>query len=111
VRHLPPESATATERRVAQPEGEGGGSQVEADEVPWSQSELLLAAMYDALRRIEWLYVSAHAKNPPKPPDPLPRPGVKRVNRKRMTVGEYRRLTGQDPPARLISGERATEGS
>lgn len=102
VRSLPPESATATALRVAAPEGEGGGG-LEPDEVPWSQTDQLLATVIDVLRRIEHLYVCAHVQNPPSPPEPLPRPGVRRRKRKQMTVEMYRKLTGQDPPERLVN--------
>lgn len=102
VRNLPPESATATERRVAEPEPEGKVSDADPGDQPWSQTDLLLAAIVDTLRQIDWHYVSANSKTPPRAPEPLPRPGVRPPKRKKLTVAQYKALTGQEPPEYLI---------
>jgi hypothetical protein len=103
---LPPESATVTAIRDASPEPvepvdppDGHG--------PWSRTEMLLALLADQLVRLQWLYVSAHTKNPPPQPEPLPRPGIRpsarrEVSRAALAYFEqirerHRRQTGARP--------------
>lgn len=85
VRHLPPESATKTALRNAMDDTERKRITEDADpsEGQWSQTEMLLALIYDAMR---WqIHISAGGKG--KKPDPLPRPGVKsRKRRKRAPL-------------------------
>ncbi|MER5875439.1 hypothetical protein ABT119_05860 [Streptomyces sp. NPDC001910] len=51
----------------------------------WSQTEQLLAANYDAMRRIEWVLICANTDSKvkrPKAPVPLRRPGSKAIQPK-----------------------------
>lgn len=85
VEHLPPESATKTTARdtadprelAALPAPDGYG--------PWSNTELRLADVYDALQWV--VYAIYHAQGgKPRKPDPYPRPGVPdRRRRRRMS--------------------------
>ena len=70
---------------------------------PWSQVEMLLASVIDVLRRLEWMYAASHTSGSrPRAPDPIPRPGVQVAKRSTMTVAQYRAMTGQEPPMRLV---------
>lgn len=95
-----------TALRASAPEmAEKAVSQSDPSEAPWSQTEMLLAAMTDAIRRLEWMYATVHAKgSAPKAPEPLPRPGVRVAKRQSMTVAQYKAMTGQEPPLRLVQG-------
>jgi hypothetical protein len=88
VDHLPPESATKTAAReeltpedlAAMPAPSGYG--------PWSNVELRLADVHDALQWV--IYAVYHSQGgKPKKPDPYPRPGVasKRQGRKVSAEG------------------------
>jgi hypothetical protein len=106
IGQLPPESATMTALRVATPEAaEKVAAGLDPAKAPWSQMEMLLASLIDAVRRVEWMYASVHAKSsPPRAPDPIIRPGVKATQRSTMTVAQYKAMTGQEPPLRLVQG-------
>lgn len=80
----------------------------------WSQTEMLLAALVDDMRYLRWNYVSAHVDKGRRPdkPDPIPRPGVARRDRRskgRLSEEQadflFRHINGlpQDPdsPIRL----------
>jgi hypothetical protein len=54
----------------------------EPGEGRWSNSEILLAAALDELRQANWLYVASRAKHRPPQPVQVPRPGVRRQERK-----------------------------
>ena len=106
VSHLPPESATMTALRGAAPEE---AAQVAADldpaGTPWSQVEMLPASVIEVLRRLEWMYAASHTSgSTPRAPDPIPRPGVQVAKRKTLSVAQYRAMTGQEPPMRLVKG-------
>lgn len=78
---LPPESATWTALRNSMTE-EDLAEQAEAAEPEkgrWSHSDQLLAALVDAVRRVEWVLTLAHSDSKgrkPPVPDPIRRPGV-----------------------------------
>ena len=44
----------------------------------WTRTEQLLAGIYDMLQVIDWHYVTAHSKHPPRKPEPIERPGVQK---------------------------------
>ncbi|HET8589006.1 MAG TPA: hypothetical protein VFM01_05185, partial [Nakamurella sp.] len=73
IDQLPPESATFTAVRNANPDATSGADPAQA---PWSRTEMLLAAAVDGLNRLAWMYASAHSKSSLTPPQPIPRPGV-----------------------------------
>jgi hypothetical protein len=104
IRRLPPESATMTALRVAHPDSvtEDGPDPAEGQ---WSQTEMLLAALVDSVRILQWTYVSAHVDKGQRPerPQPIPRPGIERKKRKRLSDAQaeflFRHINGieQDP--------------
>ena len=81
LRHLPPESATNTairsslteEQLASLPEPEGHG--------PWSSDMHLLASIADGVQILAWQQSQIHGGSKAKPPDPIPRPGIKATNR------------------------------
>jgi hypothetical protein len=113
VNHLPPESATITAIRASMTdeELEEQANAADPEAGRWSSLEMLLAALYDEVRRFEHLYVSAHTKKGQagKAPPPLPRPGVSRRPKRRQSrlTDEQRRIL--DPRLRLVpnAGETA----
>jgi hypothetical protein len=80
IRHLPRESATA----VA----------MIGEVHPWDDSDYLLARIADSVAHLGWMFAGVHAKNAPKkPPDPVPRPGDKRVGSMTVTINQSERST------------------
>lgn len=80
VRRLPPESATKTALRNAMGDAELSQASKSADpsQGQWSQTEMLLASLIDSVRWLVHVTVIANGgKGRSKPPDPIPRPGVK----------------------------------
>jgi hypothetical protein len=78
IEHLPPESATKTALRDELDDGTLSrlASAPRRGHGPWSHTELLLAAVKDAIERLIYVqYQRAGAKNV-KAPEPMPRPGV-----------------------------------
>ncbi|WP_037576811.1 hypothetical protein [Phaeacidiphilus oryzae] len=74
---LPPESATLTAIRRALPAGEREKRATADPEAGrWSQQEMLLASVIDALRRIEYYTLRINGAKRLEKPTPLPRPGV-----------------------------------
>jgi hypothetical protein len=71
VRGLPMECRFNAERR--------GGPEFRG----WDAGRYIDAATVNAVRALQWTYVSAHSKSKPKPPDPFPIPdlSVRRRNR------------------------------
>lgn len=74
--HLPPESSTKSAIR-------DGMSDEQLDAIPdpdghgrWSHTELLLAAVADALNVLVWQNGRIHGKSKADPPEPIRRPGV-----------------------------------
>lgn len=98
-----------TALRVSAPEqAEKAGEALDPAQAPWSQMEMLLASLTDAVRHLAWMYASVHAKSsPPRAPEPIIRPGVKAAQRSTMTVAQYKAMTGQEPPLRLVQGGKA----
>lgn len=93
IQHLPPESATKTALRNAQPDDAPAGES-RPDLAPWSGAEMLLAAVLDAVRMNTNVLVAA---NGGKPGDfkPTPRPGIppeKSSGPRRLTDEERRAL-------------------
>lgn len=91
IEHLPPESATMTALRNANPH-------VVRDDGPdpaegrWSQVEMLLAALVDDVRLLRWVYLTANAGKgtKPKQPEPISRPGVQKKSKKsKLTPEQY----------------------
>lgn len=77
IEHLPPESATKTALRdevgdadVTKLAGERSGHG------PWSHTELLLAAVKDALERLIYVQYQRAGVKGMRAPEPMPRPGV-----------------------------------
>lgn len=71
----------------------------------WSQVEQLLAANYDAMRRIEWVLICANTDRKskrPRVPEPLRRPGAKPARPKQKLSDEQANTI-----FRLISGGAA----
>ncbi len=78
IRHLPPESATKTAIRNAMPEADTKQAVTSADpsQGQWSQTEMLLALLVDSVRHLQYTLIRVNGGKG-KPPDPIPRPGVK----------------------------------
>jgi len=82
-------------------------SDADPAEARWSHTDMLLAAVIDAIHSLQWTYISAHAKRPPKQPEPIRRPGTAAaadVGKSTLTAAQYRMLTGEAPPLYLIQG-------
>jgi len=105
IRHLPPESATKTALRNEMSDAEIKRTAEDADpsEGQWSHQEMLLASLVDAVRAQTYVLRRVNGDKSAKPPDPVPRPGVRP---KRKTT-RRRRLTPEQTAAVLarIRGE------
>ncbi|MFB7647125.1 hypothetical protein ACFC0S_16735 [Streptomyces sp. NPDC056084] len=81
LQHLPPESATMTALRndLTDEELAEHADKGEPEKGYWSQTEQLLAAIVDGIRRLEFITICANteAKDQPEPPTPIRRPGAK----------------------------------
>jgi hypothetical protein len=80
IQHLPPESHTMTALRNATPaeELERQADEGEPEKGRWSQTDQLIAAMYDRLGRIEYVLICSNTDKKskrPAPPEPMRRPG------------------------------------
>jgi hypothetical protein len=81
IEHLPAESHTMTALRneltpaqLAEQADKG-----EPEKGRWSQLEQLVAANYDAIRRLEWVLICVNTEKKsqrPDPPEPMRRPGA-----------------------------------
>ena len=80
IARLPSESAYRTEIRNKFSDEELAAMPTPATHGAWSHSDLLLAAIFDALQALAHIQV-ARAGVHHEPPDPLPRPGI--VTRRR----------------------------
>lgn len=70
------------------PPGAAVWRSIEPDTV-WGLPESLLALLVDEIRVLRWEFERVNFKGKPKPPDPLPRPGVTpSVERDRIGAGE-----------------------
>ncbi len=114
IRHLPPESATKTALRNAMPDTQVKDMSQAADPArgQWSQAEMLLALLVDAVRNLTYTTVRLQAGGKAgKPPQPVPRPGVKpRTPRKKPLNAEqrellFRRIRGEDITGQVIGRE------
>ncbi|WP_344028861.1 hypothetical protein [Streptomyces luteireticuli] len=90
IEHLPPESATVTALRNAADDADLDAEADRSDPSQgcWSQTELLLAQLTDAVSHLAHLYtlVNTNGGTRPEPPQPVPRPGIRRTPaRSRMT--------------------------
>ncbi|MEU5976392.1 hypothetical protein [Streptomyces sp. NPDC047315] len=92
IQGLPAESATMTALRNAMSDEELAATAEAAvpEEGRWSQEEQLLAAVHDALRRIEYVLICSNSekKDHPKPPEPMRRPGARPVKTGRSLTDE-----------------------
>lgn len=94
-------------RGAAPEQAEQAAADLDPAGTPWSQVEMLLASVIDVLRRLEWMYAASHTSGTaPRAPEPIPRPGVRVAKRSTMTVAQYRAMTGQEPPVRLVRDAR-----
>jgi hypothetical protein len=57
------------------------------EKAPWSKDQMLMATLIDEVRALRHAYTLVHAKkgSAHKAPQPVPRPGVKRRRRSRLT--------------------------
>lgn len=90
IQGLPSESLTMTAMRNAMtPEDfERQAEKGEPEKARWSQAELLLAGITDALRELQYITVMANSDGKgrkPKRPEPIPRPGVAPAKRAAMS--------------------------
>lgn len=95
IRHLPPESATATaQRNAADPEALARAAE-HADPATgrWSHMEMLLASLVDAVRQLIWTTAAVRGAKG-KQPEPMARPGVQpsRLKRQPLTPEQTKRL-------------------
>jgi hypothetical protein len=82
IQGLPSDSATLTALRneLSDEELEQQAERGEPEKGRWSQTELLLASVIDALRRVEFVLICANTDSKskrPSPPEPIARPGAK----------------------------------
>jgi hypothetical protein len=82
IQHLPAESATMTALRneLSDAELAAQADHGEPERASWSQQELLLASLVDAVRRVEHVLICSNLDSKarrPEPPEPLRRPGAK----------------------------------
>jgi hypothetical protein len=104
VQHLPPQSATMTGLRAAQPELAAEASQdVDPNAMAWSQTDMLLASLIDSMQYLCWMFAAVNFKGQRPAPEPIPRPGVAR-KKAGMLVADYERMTGEKPPLYLVKG-------
>jgi hypothetical protein len=94
--------------RNATPEHELAQATGDASRAPWSTLESLVAALIDEVRQFAWMYSAVHAKNTPKRPEPIRRPGStgRRHGGKLMRISEIRML---DPRMRNMSDDEIRE--
>lgn len=92
LEHLPPESATKTAlRNAADPEDlKRASTDARADRAPWSSTEMLLAAVLDAIRINTAVTVAAGGGKPGKF-EPTPRPGVEPTSQGRRELSDDQR--------------------
>lgn len=112
IHGLPPESATMTALRNANPDAEPAES--DPAKGRWAQLEMLVALLVDEVRTLTWVTTSANSEKGKAGdrPEPLPRPGV--VNKrspKKFSDAQYdflfRHINGLDTSEsglRLVSG-------
>lgn len=106
IRHLPPESATKTALRnkMSDPEMKQATTTADPSKGQWSQQEMLLASLIDTVRWLLHATVVANGgKGRSRPPEPVPRPGVKpkgKEGRRALTAEQreavFRRINGAD---------------
>lgn len=95
IDHLPSESATQTALRddLSDEQWQHLLSQAPTGKGPWSHGDLLTVRVLDEVRYLTWLYLVANSKqgSAPAPPEPTPRPGVRRGHLRAVpTVEELR---------------------
>jgi hypothetical protein len=102
IEHLPPESATMTALRNANPDSvsEDGPDPAKGR---WSQVEVLLASAVDELRYLRHEYRKMNGDKRSKAPDPIRRPGVVDKSKKNELSEDqydwlYRHINGLDHP-------------
>lgn len=48
----------------------------------WDMNTYMIANAIDAILALDWHFISANSKHPPKPPKPFPRPEIKKKEKK-----------------------------
>jgi hypothetical protein len=108
IQGLPPESATMTALRNANP-GDLS-TDVDATQGQWSQDNMLRALLIDEVRILRWVFQSVNSEKgkAPEQPAPLPRPGVSGEKaRPRLSTAQteflFRHINGlpQEPTVNL----------
>lgn len=102
IERLPPESATMTALRLANPRPAGDDGPDPATG-RWSQSEVLLASAVDELRYLRHENRRMNGDKKSKPPEPIRRPGVVDKSKKNKLSDDqydwlYRHINGLDHP-------------
>ncbi|MFC9974304.1 hypothetical protein ACFVH6_25710 [Spirillospora sp. NPDC127200] len=69
------------------------------DYVGWDRSAYMTADLIDSIQALTHIYISAHSKKTPKPPEPYPRPGQDKVGKEVQPNPLLARLRGEDEPA------------
>lgn len=101
MKHLPPESATMTALRNANPSvvDEDGPDPAEGR---WSQIEILIASLVDEVRYLRHDYRTSHGDKRGKRPDPIRRPGAAAKSKSQLSDAQYdwlyRHINGLDHP-------------
>jgi hypothetical protein len=106
VERLPPESAFTTAVRNAIPEDVIRAGGADPAKSAWSNSESLTALVVDELRKLQWMYASAHSENPLPKPEPIARPGVHGRTTPKISYAVAQEL---DPRLRGLSPEEVQE--
>jgi hypothetical protein len=102
ISSLPSESVTVTAMRKQMNDSGVVLPKTDPDESPWSQNEMLLAAVIDELRQLQYITLSAAAgKEVGSPPEPIPRPGTGKKRKARITAEQAAKL---DPRLREGGG-------
>jgi hypothetical protein len=93
VSHLPMESVTVTAMRKQLTDSGVALPKADPDEGSWSQNEMLLAAVIDEIRQLQYITLSAAAgKQVGNPPEPIPRPGTTKKRKRKITAEQAARL-------------------
>lgn len=90
IKELPVTSRFYSEKR--------GGQQFRG----WDESRYTLAAIVNAVRALQWTYLSAHMKSNPKPPEPYPTPDRNTRKKNNNKPGSFASIAAQ-----MIAAKRA----
>jgi hypothetical protein len=106
IDHLPPEAALITAVRNNTPDHVLTENSADPTKARWSNLENLVAAAIDEIRHSQWMYASAHSEHTVPRPQPIKRPGIKSISRKRMPIEDARKI---DPRLRGIPDDQVQE--